>query len=77
MNAQLQLAIDQANQRAGKSRQKVFAKKGFLIRTDKQVMELVAQRFREYERDPDDGVERFKSLRAAVELLEQRLQGKS
>ena len=44
MNAELRMAIDQANQKAGKSRQKVFAKKSFLIRTDKQVMELMEQR---------------------------------
>ena len=74
MNAELRAVIDQANQRAGKSRQGAFAKKGSLVRSDRQVMELVAQRFREYERDPHDGVERFRSLRQAVELLEKRLQ---
>jgi len=47
MNGSLQEAIDAANAKAGRSRQKVFAKKAYLRQTDAQVIDMLCQRAQE------------------------------
>lgn len=44
MNGSLQEAIDAANAKAGRNRQKVFAKKSYLRQTDAQVIDMLCSR---------------------------------
>lgn len=47
MTGNLQAAIEAANAKAGRSRQKVFAKKSYLKQTDAQVIDMLCDRAQE------------------------------
>lgn len=74
MDAGLQREIAAANARAGKDRQKVIAKKQWLLKTDRQALELICQRAEEFANG--GGPAGLAALLEAVKLARKRLEGK-
>ncbi len=72
MDARLQALSDAADKRVGLERQKACAKRFGLLKNDRQALEMVCQRVREWEQE---GVVLPAPVVQALRLGEKRLQG--
>lgn len=75
MDARLQREIKEANARAGRGRQKVYAKKAYMRQTDAQVIEMLCARANELfaaVKEKGDTRAALNGLAEAVRIAERR-----